>query len=61
MLNEFRVSRGGPMMKMVVNVAANSLRKALADDREGFQNLIEVLKQYVHSDFGVNLIIRLIP
>ena len=36
-------------------VSASSLRKALADDREGLQNLIEVLKHYVHSDFGVNL------
>ena len=40
---------------MVVIVAASSLHKALADDREGLQTLIEVLKQYVHSDFGVNL------
>ena len=43
------------MMKMVVSVAASSLRKALVNDREGLQNLVKVLKQYVHSDLGVNL------
>ena len=40
---------------MVVIVAASSLHKAVADDRGGLQNLIEVLKQYAHSDLGVNL------
>ena len=43
------------MMKLVVSVAASSLRKALENDREGLQNIIEVLKQYVQSNFCVNL------
>ena len=40
---------------MLVIVEASSLHKALADNLEVLENLIEVLTQYVHSDFGVNL------